>query len=298
MIGKENLRKNLTGNMAFYSYLPCKMQEYDVIVDDLMKKQMERLHGLFGELNKRLTETGDEVLEGLMDSEAHASWILASGKRPSPFMIQTSGVADELAKENVNNIKRAYRYAREALKKYPLCSRLFCNIHYIVCESAAYDKKYRGEYRNSPVWIGKEGSSIREASFVPPVDSDMIEALSDLETFINYSDMDVFLKAAMIHYQFEMIHPFIDANGRVGRILNGLFLCEAGVLPTPVLLFSQALLSSADDYYQNIQYTNLSQDMNSWIRFFLLRLECGVRETLGLFPSSTMKEGDSLVGGV
>ena len=262
--------------MAYYSYIPYRMREYTVSEDVLLKKQIERIHRLFEELNRCLDYTEDDILDSLVVSEARASWLLASDNAGNPFMIPD----DTIYNEDIRNIERAYRYAVDVLSEIPLCSRLFRDIHYIVCESSTYDKKYRGEYRTSPVWIGSPGCVISEASFIPPAGSDMTEAISDLEIFINYSNLDAFVKAAMIHYQFEMIHPFIDANGRVGRIINTLFLYETGALQKPTLLFSHAISASVGDYYNAIQHVNLTLDMDSWIRYFLSKLECGVEYTI------------------
>ncbi len=258
-------RKNLSGRMSFYSYIPCRMQEYDIICDDKLKIQIEKLWQLSDELNKKIACSDKQVIDDLIAAEAHDSWRIASDKTEFSFVISYSPNNNE----NEVNIKRAITYAVDTLTELPLSSRLFCNMHYIVCDSSEYDKKYRGEYRTSPVWIGKQGCRISDASFVPPVGEDMTEAITDLENFIHYSDYDTFVKAALIHYQFEMIHPFIDANGRMGRLLNNLFLFENEVLSYPTLLLSHIISRSYNEYCQSIQQVNITGDISAWIKLWL-----------------------------
>lgn len=270
------LRKNLKGSMSFYSHIPCRMREYAITHDEWLDRQLLALHRLFDELNDKMEHSDRQVIDDLITRESRDSWLLTSDKPGTSFSIMYSTDYNE----NEENIRRATAYAEDALSELPLSSRLFCNIHYMICGSSAYDKKYRGEYRTSPVWIGRQGCGISDAAFIPPVGEDMTEAIADLERFIHYNDYDVFVKAAMTHYQFEMIHPFIDANGRVGRIINTLFLYETGVLQKPTLLFSQAISESVGDYYNAIQHVNLTLDMDFWIRYFLSKLECGVEYTI------------------
>lgn len=111
-----------------------------------------------------------------------------------------------------------------------------------MCQSALYEKKYPGEFRTSPVWIGPEGCNLKNALFVPPTEEDMTEAFSELEKFIHEeSNLHPLVQAALIHYQFETIHPFIDANGRTGRLLNLLFLLDHKAIRKPALIFSYTL---------------------------------------------------------
>lgn len=272
----KQLRKHLSGSMAFYSHIPCKLSDYEIVKDKSLYDQITTLHHLAHELNSVADRLGNQTVDNLIASESRDSWQLAENVPTNPFTF-SYGFQDD---RNTENIRRATIYAMEALSELPLSSRLFCNTHYIVCESSEYDKKYRGEYRTSPVWIGKQDCGISDASFVPPVGEDMTEALTDLENFIHYTDEDVFIKAAMIHYQFEMIHPFIDANGRVGRMLVMLFLYDNKVLHKPVLLLSDAIMPYVRKYYDTIQYVNMTRDIDTWIRFFLSVLESAFRQTI------------------
>ena len=146
----------------------------------------------------------------------------------------------------------------------------FKQIHYLVAHSPRYEKKYPGEYRTSPVWIGRVGSDLRTAQFVAPVEEDMIPAITDLENYINYdTSAHPLVQAALIHYQFEAIHPFIDCNGRVGRILNTFFLIERGILKHPVLPLSESLKRVAAQYYVLLQEVSDTGNYDGWVKFFL-----------------------------
>lgn len=269
------LRNNHNGNTSFRSFIPPLMEDYSISESPALTKAIKETEDSFDELNNRLLDSNETILRKLMEDEARTSYQL-SEVRPKPCfaLAFTTGL-----NPNEENILKATDYGVETLTELPIGTRLIKNLHYLVCGSSDYDKKYRGEIRKSPVWIGMPGSSIENAEFIPPVDSDLAYALSNLDNFINCSDLNVFVKAAMIHYQFEMLHPFIDANGRVGRILNTLFLYENKQIRQPVLLLSEALSQDYKAYTDNIQLTNESGDMERWLLYFLPQLSNAARLT-------------------
>ena len=121
---------------------------------------------------------------------------------------------------DVINYVKAVQYALERRASLPLCSRLLREIHEVLMEGVRGEDKNPGEFRRSQNWIGPQGCSLKEARYIPPNVDDMIVAMSDLEKYINYSEeYDPLIRAALIHYQFETIHPFLDGNGRIGRLL-------------------------------------------------------------------------------
>lgn len=258
-------RNNLKGNLSFKSFVPPLMADYTISGSPALAKAVKDTEASFDELNSKLRNTGETTVRKLMEDEARASYRLSEIKPRSCFSFGLTTGLDP----NEENIVKATDYGVEALTELPLGTRLIKNIHYLVCGSSDYDKKYRGEIRNSPVWIGLPGTTIDSAEFIPPVDDDMSAALSDLDNFMNYSELNPFVKAAMIHYQFEMIHPFIDANGRVGRILNTLFLYENNRLLKPVLQLSEALSHNYKEYTDHIRMTNETGDMEQWLLYFL-----------------------------
>ena len=254
--------------MMYKSFIPPAIADYQYTVNE---SPVQELYSLYSELRSQTSVlTEDERLQ-LIRMESYDSWRLAEDSSQNPFSL-LSGVDNC----NVDNIIKATLYAADALADLPISTRLIRNMHYLICAGPDYDKKYRGEYRTSPVWIGQPGKGLREADFVPPVAEDMSPAIADLENYINYSDDNVFVKAAIIQYQFEMIHPFIDGNGRTGRLLNNIFLTENGVLSAPVLLVSHIIARDYNRYCSQIQRVNETGDISSWIAYWIdILLESG-----------------------
>lgn len=159
--------------------------------------------------------------------------------------------------------------AMEMLKDLPFSSRLIKNAHFLLLQGVRGEHKIPGEFRRSQNWIG--GASINDAVFVPPVHLAIPELMSDLEKFAN-DDLNLLpdlLKAALIHYQFETIHPFLDGNGRVGRLLNTLYLVNKGILKQPILYLSDFFEKHRILYYDNLMRVRTHNDLNQWFKFFL-----------------------------
>ena len=152
----------------------------------------------------------------------------------------------------VNYIKAA-EYAVNRLNTLPLCNRLIKETHSVLLSGVRGSEKTPGEFRYSQNWIGGQGSTLKNARYIPPNPQDMKDAMSDLEKYLNAEDsLDPLIKAALIHYQFETIHPFLDGNGRVGRLLITLFLMETHILSTPSLYISCYLKSNRIEYYDRM----------------------------------------------
>ena len=143
-------------------------------------------------------------------------------------------VLDPLIEKNTNqnvadviNYIKATEFALDRLKSLPLCNRLIKETHEVLMKDVRGQEKNPGEFRYSQNWIGASGSTLKNARYIPPNPEDMKQTMSDLEKYINSDDkLDLLIQAALIHYQFETIHPFLDGNGRVGRLLITLFLME------------------------------------------------------------------------
>jgi len=260
--------------MKYKSFVPPKISEYSFDSD---KTVLAELSAEFARLDKCIIDLSDDQRTRLIKTEAHDSWLLSKDTPSNPFSFSLFQ-----PNENSENLAHATDYAVEAVTELPISSRLIRNVHYIVCQSPDYDKKYRGEYRTSPVWIGGVDAVLTDALFVPPVAEDMDFAITDLENYINYSPENVFIKAAVIHYQFEMIHPFERYNGIVGRIivLNILFLLANGVLSYPVLLQSHVIARDYNRYCNAIQYVNENGDISLWIKYWLDLMAESVKYTI------------------
>lgn len=177
--------------------------------------------------------------------------------------------------EEVQNYISALNSAITDLKKLPLSSRMIKKTHGILLKGVRGAHKVPGEFRNSQNWIG--GATISDAVFVPPVHSSVNDYMGDLEKFAHNKDYYFadLLKIALIHYQFETIHPFLDGNGRVGRLMITLYLMEKGILKMPVLYLSDFLEKNKTIYYENLMRVREKNDLNQWFKFFLV----GVIET-------------------
>ena len=137
-------------------------------------------------------------------------------------------------------------------------------------ENVRGQDKSPGEFKRSQNWIGPKGSSLKNARYIPPNPADTIECMSDFEKYMNSDDtLDVLIQAALIHYQFETIHPFLDGNGRVGRLLITLFLMEKKVLTSPALYISYFLKSNRIEYYDRMTEVRNKGNYEQWIKFFL-----------------------------
>lgn len=190
-------------------------------------------------------------------------------------------VLDPLIEKNANqnvadvvNYIKATEFALDRMNSLPLCNRLLKETHAVLMQGARGQEKPPGEFRISQNWIGAQGSSIKNARYIPPNPQDMVEAMSDLEKYMNGEDnLDVLIKAALIHYQFETIHPFLDGNGRVGRLLITLFLLDKQALHYPALYISYYLKLNRIEYYDRMSEVRAKNNYEQWVKFFLLAIK-------------------------
>ena len=171
--------------------------------------------------------------------------------------------------EEVQHYITAMNEAVQLLHKLPFSSRLIKQTHKTLLSNVRGKHKLPGEYRRSQNWIG--GASISDATFIPPVHSSIDELMSDIEKFVNDegNELPDLLKIAIIHYQFETIHPFLDGNGRVGRLLITLYLVSKGILKRPILYLSDFFERNRALYYDNLMRVRTHNDLEQWLKFFL-----------------------------
>lgn len=173
--------------------------------------------------------------------------------------------------QEVHNYIKALNYGIKRISDddFPLCNRLICEIHKLLLSGVRGKYKTPGEMRKSQNWIG--GSKPSDAVYVPPNIVDLPDLMSDLEKFINVDNWNVpnLIKIAILHYQFETIHPFLDGNGRIGRLIIPLYLLDKNMLSKPCFYISDFFEKHRTEYYDALNRVRLNNDLIGWIKFFL-----------------------------
>ena len=267
-------KKNLSEKMAFNSFVPAVLPPNPPI--ELNNEIVE----ILVKANRQIT-----LLEGISSRMPNIDLFISMYVRKEALMSsQIEGtqatledVLDPMLENNTNrpvgdvvNYIKATDFAINRLKELPLCNRLIKEAHKVLLAGVRGQNKCPGEFRHSQNWIGGAGSTLQNARYIPPSVEDMQQAMSDLEKYINAEDnLDVLIRAGLIHYQFETIHPFLDGNGRIGRLLITLFLMEQNVLTTPALYISYFLKKNRIEYYDRMSEVRLKGNYEQWIKFFL-----------------------------
>ena len=268
------MRRNLSGEAAYKSFTPTPLPPNPPIVLD--GEGME----LLVKANRQMA-----VLESIATRIPNVNLFVSMYVRKEALMSsQIEGtqatledVLDPLIDRNANrnvadviNYIKATEFAVGRLKELPLCNRLIRESHAVLMEGVRGQEKSPGEFRRSQNWLGGQGSALKNARYIPPAPEDMIQSMSDLEKYINSDDeLDILVRVALIHYQFETIHPFLDGNGRLGRLLITLYLMEKGALSTPALYISYFLKKNRIEYYDRLSEVRRDGNYEQWIKFFL-----------------------------
>ena len=276
---------NLSGEMAYQSFRPNPLPPEPPI--EMSNEMIAKLV----DANRKLA-----TLDGLSSRIPNMDLFVSMYVRKEALLSsQIEGtqctledILNPLIENNTNrdvsdvvNYIRATEFALERLKTLPLCNRLIKETHAVLLESARGQEKNPGEFRYSQNWIGGQGSTLRNARYIPPNPEDMINAMSDLEKYMNGEDsLDPLIQAALIHYQFETTHPFLDGNGRVGRLLITLFLMEKKILSTPSVYISYFLKMNRIEYYDRMTQVRKTGDYEQWILFFLQALSDSAEDAI------------------
>lgn len=268
---------NLSGEMAYKSFRPNNLPPNPPISMD------EEMIEYLVKANKQIAAI-ESIAKRIPNVNLFVSMYIRKEALLSSQIEGTQCTLDDILNplivENANrdvsdviNYIKATEFALERLHTLPLCARLIKETHKVLMTGVRGQEKNPGEFRTSQNWIGGTGSTLRNARYIPPNVDDMANAISELEKFINDdTDIDPLVCAALIHYQFETIHPFLDGNGRVGRLLITLYLMEKEVLTTPALYISYFLKRNRIDYYDRMTEVRRVGNYEQWVKFFLLAL--------------------------
>lgn len=278
-----NMVINLSGELAYASFRPAPLPPSPpLVLDDSDLKLLLQATRHIQELNA--------VARYVPDAKLFASLHVRKEALISSQIEGTQCTLDDLldpevdrnsdldVEEAVSSVRALWR-ALELLESMPLCNRLLRNVHEVLLSSTRGSERNPGEFRRSQNWIGPAGCTLKDARFVPPNLEDMDEALNDLERYLNeVPEIDALVSAALIHYQFETIHPFLDGNGRIGRMLVQLYLIHQGVLESPMLSISYFLKRNQVEYYDRMSDVRQKGTYEQWVRFFLEALDAAAAD--------------------
>jgi Fic family protein len=258
----------------YKSFLPNSINHTFTWDDPQINIMLENATRALGELNAftMIVPNVDIFIQMHIRKEANTSSKIEGTKTEIDDILIAKDHVDPEKRDDwqeVINYITAMNTALKELDSLPLSTRLIRNIHAILLDSVRGEVKQPGEFRKSQNWIG--GASINTAFFIPPHHSKVAELMSDLEIFIHNDQVQVphLIKIAIIHYQFETIHPFLDGNGRIGRLMITLYLVSNGLLRKPSLYLSDFIERNKSTYYEMLTFVREKNDLSGWIKFFL-----------------------------
>lgn len=276
---------NLSGELAYKSFRPSLLPLVSLLemTDDILKELIEanRQIAILDSLSSRIPNVNLFISmyvrkEALLSSQIEGTQCTLEDIL-NPF-IDTNTNQDV---GDVINYISATEYALKRLKSLPLCNRLIKEIHGVLLQGVRGQEKTPGEFRYSQNWIGGQGSTLKNARYIPPNPVDMNIAMENLEKYINSEEtIDPLLQIALIHYQFETIHPFLDGNGRIGRLLITLFLIERKVISTPTLYISYYLKINRIEYYDRMSQVRNTGNYEQWVLFFLNAISQSAKDAI------------------
>lgn len=266
--------------MAKQPFIPPKLPvkiDYNPLIDHITKahRAIASLDALLSALpNPKLLGRTLQTKEAVLSSKIEGTQ--ASMNDVFEYEASPDKKGDSEKKKDVHeiiNYRKALDVGVRELERMPLSENLIKKLHATLLASGRGQNKAPGEFRKLQVYIGRPGASIDEASYIPPPAQEIIPLFSNLEKYLNSNEeKDKLVQIAIAHYQFEAIHPFLDGNGRVGRLIISLFLYERKLLSHPFLYLSEFFEAHRQDYYELLRGVSEKQDWQSWIQFFLTAL--------------------------
>lgn len=277
--------RNMTGEAEYRSFRPSPLPPEPALEMD------EEFLRLLVEANRRLAQL-DTAAQLIPNTELFVSMYVRKEAIMSSQIEGTQCTLEDVLDPEVDtkanadvsdviNYVKATQFALERLTTLPICNRLLRETHEVLMDGVRGQEKKPGEFRRSQNWIGPAGSTLKDARYIPPNVEDMEDAISKLEKYINDNKTyDPLIRAALVHYQFETIHPFLDGNGRIGRLLILLYLMERKLLSKPVIYVSCFLKKNQVEYYDRISEVRRSGNYEQWVRFFLEAVSSAAADAL------------------
>jgi len=264
--------------LGYKYFVPSKINDEWIWKTPIINRLIEKAAIKLGELNSfaRLVPNIDLFIQLHVTKEAVISSRIEGTKtNMDEALLPIEEIRPERRNDwqEINNYIRAINEAIIELEKLPISSRLLKKTHQILLQSVRGENKLPGTYRASQNWIG--GNSLADAVFIPPTHQLINELMGDLENFLNNDEINVpaLVRIAIVHYQFETIHPFLDGNGRIGRLMITLYLVSERILDKPLLYLSLYFEKNKGLYYDNINRVRTHNDMLQWIKYFLVGIE-------------------------
>lgn len=282
MIIQASIEKFESGHLEkgfnYLYFVPTKINYQWEWADGSLNELLEKASIKLGELNSfaRLVPNIDLFIHLHITKEAViSSRIEGTQTQMGEALLPEEEIQPEKRNDwrEVQNYTAAMNVAIERLENFPLSTRLLRETHKILMTGVSGESKLPGSFRSSQNWIG--GNSLADAAFIPPAHTHVGELMGDLENFLHNTDIHVpvLIRIGLAHYQFETIHPFLDGNGRIGRLLITLYLVSEKILEKPLLYLSAFFEKNKSLYYDNLTVVREKSDLLRWLKYFLVGIE-------------------------
>lgn len=262
-----------SGKATYRAFVPNELP-FKLKIDNVLQARLSEADRALGRLygiTEILPDVDFFVLmyigkEATLSSQVEGTMATFSDMLKAEARIEDTDIHSDV--DEIQNYIKAMNYGLDRLETLPLSLRLIREIHEVLLRGVRGEGKTPGSFRKSQNWVG--GHSIETASFVPPPPHEVMPLLGNLEKYMHdKTPAPVLLKTALIHLQFEAIHPFLDGNGRVGRLLITFYLCQQSVLERPLLYLSEFFRVNRQEYYESLTAAHKKDDLEGWLRFFL-----------------------------
>jgi len=265
--------KQFSGDFQYKSFIPNELP-FKINLNDSLQDLLSKANLALGRLDgivEILPDVDFFILmflrkEATLSSQIEGTQATFSDLLKAESKLENAEIHNDV--DEIQNYLESINYGLERLNTLPLSLHLIKEIHEKLLKGVRGENKTPGEFRRSQNWVG--GTSIQNASFIPPPVNEMNQSLHNLEKFIyDKSPLPALIKIGIIHSQFESIHPFLDGNGRIERLLITFYLCQRGILKKPMLYLSEYLKKNRQNYYDKLNDIRENDDIEGWLRFFL-----------------------------